>query len=304
MRCATCCFSSGPEGEGSMTLEQLLLCVRQAALVPSIRQVGFTGEGEPMLLWRELLEAMRLARSLGLSTSLVTGGYWGEDARGAAERLDSLAGAGLARFCLSFDDAHAEFVSFEAARRLLEGALERGIREVCLLTVVGARSHWTPQRLALALGPALAARVELRVGPVHAAGRARALDARDRLPEGSPFAAAADGPCAQVLDSLSVGVGGELYACCATLEDRSYLRLGNVFKTPLFELAARAMEDPLWRWIAEEGPCAVGRALQAAGRPAASRPWDSICDACRSIVGDPALSEAVARLARGRRTAP
>ena len=81
--CDHCFLHCGPRREGTFTLSQIRLMLREIKRIKTVDTVYFEG-GEPFLFYAVLLAALRMVRDLGLQAGIVTNGYWAtslDDAR-------------------------------------------------------------------------------------------------------------------------------------------------------------------------------------------------------------------------------
>ena len=123
--CGICCFSCSPDSSERIGHEALRFHIRDAASHPQITRVGFTG-GEALLDYEEVLELSRYARALGLTTSVNTNGFWGEDPERWRPQLCALREAGLECVYFSADPWHQQFVPVAQLRRAIELTLSLG----------------------------------------------------------------------------------------------------------------------------------------------------------------------------------
>ena len=252
MTCGHCSVESGPDVRGEPTERELLDRVHQAA-AGGVRSINLTG-GEPMLRPRTVLRLVRVARRLGVATSLTTNGSWGRTAARAmpggpcpSARRPGLAGG---------------------QRR----PLPRGVPGP------GARGHDRPRgrgrrpagpdqprrpgvgRWAGAAGRTLrgVSPTRLRFYGLQAVGRARGLPAR---PWAAPSTASAPrAPCPAVTDD------GRLTACNGPAyfaPGGSPLMVGSLREEPLRALLARHRQDPILDTIRTFGPARLRDELGA-----------------------------------------
>src|SRR5207249_7965204 len=93
--CRHCGILSSPTNRNRMTLELAERCIRQAAaLSPKITTLVFTG-GEPFLFVPDLERMIGLCYDLGLSTRVVTNGFWARDTARGRDILHRLRLAGI-----------------------------------------------------------------------------------------------------------------------------------------------------------------------------------------------------------------
>lgn len=74
--CRHCCNHSHPTAEHSREANELERLIDEAADIPSITDVGFSG-GEPLIKRDLLLAGVRRAAARGYAVSVTTNGFWG-----------------------------------------------------------------------------------------------------------------------------------------------------------------------------------------------------------------------------------
>lgn len=131
--CLNCGTYSTPRNKTRLGAAELIDAI-ELACKEGFSVVVFTG-GEATLRWDELLKAIRHAKELGLTTRLVTNGWWAHSAYAARTRLEKLNAAGLDEINFSTGDEHSRFVSI---RTLIEGiacSIEIGFQPVVMIEV-------------------------------------------------------------------------------------------------------------------------------------------------------------------------
>lgn len=103
--CDHCFWYSGPDAEGTFTLSDLDRVFREIARIKPVERVYFEG-GEPFLFYPLLLEGVRMARTAGLKTGIVTNAYWATSPEDAATWLAPLQQMGISEVSVSDDAFH------------------------------------------------------------------------------------------------------------------------------------------------------------------------------------------------------
>lgn len=124
-QCENCCFDSNPFLTARLTLPEILQFIREGAQQPTCKMVVFSG-GECFLLGDDLVAAVALATSLGMTTRCVTNGFWAKNPAHGRRRLEALVQAGLTELNLSTGDYHQRWVSQETV-----------VNAACLATDLG-----------------------------------------------------------------------------------------------------------------------------------------------------------------------
>lgn len=293
-RCRMCCFECGPGRKETMSLEEGLIFVRQAAEVPSVHTVVYSG-GEPFLFPDLLLALTAEAAGLGLRVKVVTNAYWATDTDTARRRLTPLVEAGLRVLEITADSFHQAHVPFDSVRTALLAANEAGI-EIHLATVV-TRSSPKLADVLDRLGPAVRIdkRAELPCLPV---GRAGVQVPREELllKEGWP-----EGRC-DLLRIPAIDPTGIAYACCGVAGFIPPLALGRPLETPLAVLLERATDEPLVLALSLDGPGRLARHLTENGE--ARRVGTAFvhpCHLCHEVLADPETAAILRDLLEPRR---
>jgi len=105
--CDHCFLYCSPEAEGTFTLKQLKAVFDEMARIDTVISAGFEG-GEPTLFYPLLIEGIKLARSRGLKTGMVSNAYQSTSVEDAELWLRPLKEADLSMLELSDDLFHNE----------------------------------------------------------------------------------------------------------------------------------------------------------------------------------------------------
>jgi MoaA/NifB/PqqE/SkfB family radical SAM enzyme len=124
--CDHCCFGCSPRAQDAIPISRLHELIDEAARVPSIRQIGFTG-GECFLLGRDLVALVSRAHGHGFATRAISNGYWATSDAAARARIAPLRAAGLDQLMLSTGSFHQRFVPVERIGLAARAAAESGI---------------------------------------------------------------------------------------------------------------------------------------------------------------------------------
>jgi hypothetical protein len=128
--CRHCGTSCSPKTTEKMELSQALRVIREAATIPDVGKIVFTG-GEPLLFYKDIKHLIGEASKLGLATRLVTNAYWAGNSRVAIDKLRPLVEVGLNEVNVSADHFHQEFIPVANIRHALDA-----IHELALLRIV------------------------------------------------------------------------------------------------------------------------------------------------------------------------
>lgn len=75
--CATCCFSCNPSCKEKLEEQTLIKFLKSAEDVNDIKNIAFTG-GEPFFYYDYLLRLVKLSKSIGKTSTVITNCYWAE----------------------------------------------------------------------------------------------------------------------------------------------------------------------------------------------------------------------------------
>ncbi|MEW5995821.1 MAG: radical SAM protein, partial [Candidatus Zixiibacteriota bacterium] len=133
--CDHCFLYCGPEAEGTFTRQQLRQVFDEIKRIDGIRSVCFEG-GEPFLFYPLMVDAIRMARDLSLSTGVVTNCYWATSVEDAELWLKPLAELKIDSVSLSDDEFHHQSEGESPARKALTAAGRLGISAstICIET--------------------------------------------------------------------------------------------------------------------------------------------------------------------------
>ena len=129
--CASCGTLSTPHDKTSLSLQAILTCIHEASRL-NFANIVFTG-GEPTLCWRNLLEAIKETRKLGLMTRLVTNAYWATTPNRALKKIQTLKDAGLDEINFSTGDEHAKFVPTPHIMNAIIASLASGFKPAVMI---------------------------------------------------------------------------------------------------------------------------------------------------------------------------
>lgn len=133
-RCRDCCFRCSPRENGVMLFEDVHRYLCDGKPGDPVSHVGFGG-GEPFLYPELLIRCVREATKLGITSDVVTNGFWGSDGGAAADYAGRLKEAGLKNMLITHDAFHQEFVATEAVRSALRAAKAAEIEEISVIGV-------------------------------------------------------------------------------------------------------------------------------------------------------------------------
>jgi hypothetical protein len=239
-----------------------------------------------------------------MRTHIVTSAYWAKSAVEAGRRLDALPSGLLDELCISYDDAHAKYVSLERILNAYEAAIARRI-PVRFMVAEEPSSALTAESLRKQLSqlanydPALTA---VERGSLLTTGRsAQTTDAvrkKERLETDDKYI----GPCPIIFRRLAVNPEGNILACCGTVPFYADLAIGNVATDSISDACESMYRSDLLKWIAFEGPVEILRQVtQDDEAPLTYASFEGICQACDMMFSRPELRARAYKAAHDQR---
>lgn len=137
--CSHCFLHCGPGQPGAMTLMGMEGLLEQAASIDSVTHAYFEG-GEPMLYYPLVRAGIERSQELGLSTGVVTCGYYATTVPDGRLWLRPLKELGLGSLEVSIDRLHGDGETKANARNLVDAARELGL-DVSVLSVCDPREE-------------------------------------------------------------------------------------------------------------------------------------------------------------------
>jgi hypothetical protein len=245
--CDHCFVWGSPRQAGVFTLDQLEDVFQQVLEANSIRQLYFEG-GETFIYYPVLVKAVSRAHELGLSTGIVTNGYWATGAADAWTWLRPLAEAGLDKLEISSDLFHGDSQAGNSSHPGMKAAGRLGI-PANIITVEAPHGGRDPQTATP--GTTLAG------GDVMFRGRAAEVLAPG-LP-GQPWQSFTSCPYENLSNPSRIHLDpfGNLHLCQG-------LVIGNLWQQPLVEIvkAYDPRSNPIVGPLIAGGPAELARQHQ------------------------------------------
>jgi MoaA/NifB/PqqE/SkfB family radical SAM enzyme len=131
--CDHCFVYSGPNAKGTFTLSQIRKVLDETTKIGTINWIYFEG-GEPFLFYPLMLEAIKIARSIGLNVGVVTNAYYATSEEDAELWLSPLDKLEISDLSISDDSFHYEKEKDNPAKRALASAKRLGIpvNSICI----------------------------------------------------------------------------------------------------------------------------------------------------------------------------
>ncbi len=303
LRCAHCCYRSDMGQHGCLDLADACRAIDDAARLQNLSQVHFVG-GDPFLVPDLMRKALLHARGHGMHGAATTSAYWARTPERARAILAPLVDAGLVELVVSYDDAHAAFVPLRSVENAVAAARAYSLRLYVAVTVdAQARIDAASLRERLRIAPD---DPREKVYEVVVNGTGRAADGEEAVAAEAVRrndARTYRGACHSALQNIQITHTGKILPCCGVLPHNDRMAIGDLARGDRVDAAvAAAYADPLWTWIALEGPVQVLVQATADGPlPLAETDFDGICSACeRLFTSPPLLADVNAALERKR----
>lgn len=297
--CRHCGIESSPHVKDRMPLLDAKQYLLEAASIPEIKKVTFTG-GEPFMFQAEHEELVALATALGLSTRIVTNGFWARNERTGLEVLARMQRAGLRELNFSADRFHLEFMDPRILRNALACARELGFARIIsfvtnsegdfrdeLATMYGLpREQLVDLREVIGslgctedLDPIKDTSIFIFAGGLIGLGRAAEHPSELRHFPVSFFPR--HQPCGEVVNKPVIYPDGDLQACCCAGGKMSTFTVGNLKRESLATVYARMLSRSQFRLINSYGPVELHHCIARARPDLARRDrFTSICELC------------------------
>ena len=286
--CAHCSVFSGPKRQESFPTELARSVIDEAAAVPTIRMVAYTG-GEPTLEYERLLELMAYAQErYGLQAGLVSNSSWATDMDTARARFAEMIARGLTVYITSLDEFHLEYIALQTIRNAIHAALEAGVAtHVNVLWTPGYAEALDNLADTLQVPPAL---IDRGNGRLHIWFNrpSRMRRVQELVPPG-PLPAVdgrVAGPCDHILRHPIVSTNGTVHMCCGTADSSPlgparFSAVGNVNTEPLGDILERGRHDLFFNMLARVGPYGVYEMVRSRmPEPLPTEEFANACEVC------------------------
>lgn len=293
-KCAMCYQSSGPKGHDTLGIAELRKdvlrrVIADATKIPNMVSRLHIAGGEAFLDEDLVIELVAHGRDQGYrQLSVTTNAYWGSSDARADAVCERLAEAGLTDMEISWDFWHLKYIDPRRVTRVLEAAGRYSIETN--LRILVSRRHSYEEALDL-LGAGWTNAYQITSGKVFGSGRAATeLDPDELYPESVERG---DG-CADFLNVV-VNATGEVFPCCAGMDQTPYPKIGNVYRKRVHEIAER-MTNSLWlRRVFFDGIVEVEDMVRDAGGTFAPDEEAGMCTRCWSLFSDEEATAIVKR---------
>jgi MoaA/NifB/PqqE/SkfB family radical SAM enzyme len=289
-KCGMCYQSSGPKGSDisgltALTVAEIEPVIREAIKIENLQPRFHLTGGEAFLNIDDCIKLFEIARSVGyLNLSSTTNGFWAKNKSKAQEICDRICDAGVTNIELSWDYWHLDYISPEAVSNCLDACYEAGIETN--LRLLATKPHSYEEALSHIRPESLAHATCISGNPVFPTGRATTIDPSDFYHAGS-----LDDNCHSFLN-LTVNALGNIYPCCAGLDQTNLYVFGNIRDHSITDVATSMNQSPMLRTVVFQGISALIPILERKGIEV-SRDTTNICSLCWSIFSRPECVAAI-----------
>ena len=132
-KCDHCFLYCGPDAKGTFTLSQIKKVLDEATKINTIQWIFFEG-GEPFLFYPLMLEGIKIARSMGFKTGVVTNAYYATSEQDVDLWYNPLCKLKISDLSISDDSFHNEEEKENPAKRALAAAKRLGmpVDSICI----------------------------------------------------------------------------------------------------------------------------------------------------------------------------
>lgn len=283
--CPNCCFNCSPQPQITemMPLEKIKEYISSAIqCFPSLKVVVFTG-GECTLLGDNLIESIKFAKSLGLSTRIVTNGHWGKDIQCTSFWINSFAEVGLDEINFSTGDEHSLFIPIDALTYAVSECAKLNQFGTILVNIETLSSHHITEKdilysnYVVSLEKPIRNKIQCIKSPwIEFRRKSINNDKNDSI-------FCIQRPCREVLTSINISPTGQFLSCCGFASEYSpFLKLGQVTNENLSILHKSRFDDLLKIWLYTSGPYEILKELGCAPENSNKH----ACEYCHWILQD------------------
>lgn len=255
--CKNCCFGCNPKVSHIMPYEEMVYHIDEAVKHFSTLSVLVISGGECFLLGEDLDRIIHYATKKGLSTRVVTNGYWAISYESAFERIHSLVSNGLKEFNLSTGDDHQKYIKLENIINATKAAIDAGLPTVYIAVESHVHADFTADTLKS--NPQISEYIETGYVSILPGSWIKFKNHTDdsNLSECNcryTSDQAEDG-CNSLFKNIAINPYSELLACCGlTVEYNEFLKLGNLRRYIMQDLYNAQFEDAYKLWLYVLGP--------------------------------------------------
>ncbi len=284
-KCAMCYQSSGPKGHDLLGIKELKTDILKKVIadstkIPNLESRLHLAGGEAFLNEEQVFELLSHGRNVGFENiTMTTNAFWGSSEERANRICERLSECGMTDLEISWDYWHLAYIEPERVNRVLKVCQEHSIDTT--LRVLTSKNHSVGEALSL-LGDGWLYAEKVLPGKVFGSGRAESdLEVGELFNE----TVGKYQTCHSFLN-LTVNATGEVYPCCAGLDQTNHIQLGNVYQEAINTIAKR-MTNNLWlRQLVFDGVVSIESVVREKNRKFVVDDEKGMCTRCWKLFSD------------------
>lgn len=256
--CENCCFQCNPLRKEMFSIDEMRKYIKESVdAFPTIKVLVLTG-GECFLLQEGLDTLIEYATNLGLSTRVVTNGFWAKEYFYACKRIKELVDVGLKEINFSTGDEHLEYVSFDTVKNGLLASITNGLTTVLNVESASHKKFNSKKLLAdVDLDRYIKEGQLCVLNGIWVPFKKQDTRIITEAEECYNYKTHLHNTqrCLNIFNSITIDPNYRMLACCGiAVKCIKYLDLGNIKKHSIKYLYEKQFDDFLKLWIATEGP--------------------------------------------------
>jgi MoaA/NifB/PqqE/SkfB family radical SAM enzyme len=281
-KCGMCYQSAGPKGSdqiGDNTIDNDILkkVLSDALNIKSLNRRFHLSGGEAFLNIESAIDLFSYAKMIGYEEiTAVSNGYWAKNKIKGLGVAQKLRDSGLTTLEISWDYWHFEHISNEAVGNCIDVCYDVGIETN--LRLLATKKHTHLEALNELKISSLNKVDRISCCPVFPTGRADLTIPKSEV----YFDDNIYGSCHTTLN-LTINANGNVYPCCAGIDQTENYLFGNIKNTPISIIAERMNSSPMLRTIVFYGISALIPILKENGVKIDEKCYANICTMCWSI---------------------
>lgn len=279
IRCAHCCFSSGPNSTAHLSDDAVLRIAEDAANNSEVDTIALSG-GEALLRFNLILQCANIAQNHDKQCTVMTNGFWGVTQQIAERKVAMMKSNGVSSLGFSIDDFHERFINVNRIKNCLEACTGGGMK--CSIDMVVTEQH-PGTELIRQLGESVLGIPIFRY-PLQKVGRAVALeDASYRIHTANDSLRC---PGFQVTYHFD----GKVYPCCAPSAFHPAYSLGSYKDLSVSSALRRVKFNHLFAILRYKGLTWLLDSAREANVPhLPTGPFVNACELCGLLFSNPAF---------------
>lgn len=282
--CENCCFGCRRDSGESMSLDNMKHyideCMRYYGA--SIKGLVLTG-GECMIFRENVLNIIKYASQLGLSTRIVTNAFWAKSYVEARSIVASLISCGLKEINFSTGDDHRKWIPWRNVRNTAVASARLG-----LTPFINIETHdnsntsliqWMKRdHVLFKLLEAGKIKIEKGIWVPFNYSRINKFEYKSLLlPQKHER-------CTSLFSTIPINPYGEVLACCGLCaENNPFLRIGNIKNKTIQTIYESSFKDLLKIWLFSDGPLKILETIYKDRDGCNYNSSGHICDLCRQL---------------------